>query len=427
MIHGTTNPPPPAPQQANAAGERLSSPRSAALSLNVQRTAFEVSLLTAGRDKPYALGLAGALLSAGISFEFLGSDLVDGRELHGNRLVRFVNLREQREGATALAKVARVLKYYLRLMRYAARAHPGVFHILWNNKFEFFDRTLLMLYYKIFGKKIVLTVHNVNAGERDGSDSLLNRLSLRIQYKVSDHIFVHTEKMKDELETNFRVFDRKVSVIPFGLNNTVPSTNMASADAKRQLGLSSCHKAILFFGNIAPYKGLEYLVEAFCKLTGRDASYRLIIAGKPKWSENYWLRVKAVIDGAGIGDRIVARIEYIPDEQTELYLKAADVLVLPYTHVFQSGVLFLGYNFGLPAVVTDVGSLKEEIIEGETGFVCTPKNASSLADAISRYFESDLFRELEDQRPRIKRYAQERYSWEKVAAITKAVYSEVTR
>src|SRR2546430_12286650 len=48
------------------------------------------------------------------------------------------------------------------------------------------------------------------------------------------------------------------------------------------------------------------------------------------------------------------------------------VLVLPYTRIFQSGVLFLGYSFGLPAIVADVGSLREEIIEGATGFVFTP-------------------------------------------------------
>lgn len=427
MIRGTKIPPPQSPQQANVSREGLFSSRSATSTLNPQRKAFNVSLLTAGRDKPYALGLAGALLSAGVSFDFLGSDLVDGPELHGNGLVRFLKIREQREDATAAAKVARVLRYYARLIRYAATAQPAVFHILWNNKLEFFDRTLLMLYYKSLGKKIALTVHNVNAGERDGNDSFLNRLSLRIQYKLSDHIFVHTEKMKNGLMADFYVAGGKVSVIPFGINNTVPNTALTSADAKRQLALSSRYKAILFFGNIAPYKGLEYLVEAFGKLAASDPSYRLIIAGRPKWSEDYWLQVKSVIDRADLGDRIIARIEYVPDEQTELYMKAADILVLPYTHVFQSGVLFLGYNFGLPAVVTDVGSLKEEIIEGETGFVCSPEDASSLAEAISRYFECDLFRELENRRPRIKQYANERYSWKKVAVITKAVYLELTR
>ena len=42
---------------------------------------------------------------------------------------------------------------------------------------------------------------------------------------------------------------------------------------------------------------------------------------------------------------MIERIEYVPDEETEIYFKAADVLALPYAHVFQSGVLFLGYNF----------------------------------------------------------------------------------
>ena len=39
-----------------------------------------------------------------------------------------------------------------------------------------------MLYYKMMGKRLVLTVHNVNARKRDARDSLLNRLSLRVQY-----------------------------------------------------------------------------------------------------------------------------------------------------------------------------------------------------------------------------------------------------
>ncbi len=98
--------------------------------------------------------------------------------------------------------------YYAKLIRYAATAKPRIFHILWNNKFELFDRTLLMLYYKLLGKKIVFTVHNVNAGRRDSKDTRLNRLTLRIQYRLADHIFVHTEKMKRELIEEFGVQER---------------------------------------------------------------------------------------------------------------------------------------------------------------------------------------------------------------------------
>src|SRR4029077_12235325 len=183
--------------------------------------AIEVSLLTGGGDKPYALGMAGALTSEGIFVDFVGSDDLSVPELLSNRLVNFLNLRgNQGREVSLIAKTRRVLRYYARLIGYAAKARPKLFHILWNNKFQLFDRTLLMLYYRLLGKKIVFTAHNVNAGKRDLDDSWLNRLSLKIQYEWCDQIFVHTHRMKSELVTDFRTPEEKVSVIPFGINNT---------------------------------------------------------------------------------------------------------------------------------------------------------------------------------------------------------------
>jgi glycosyltransferase involved in cell wall biosynthesis len=231
--------------------------------------------------------------------------------------------------------------------------------------------------------------------------------------------------MKSELIADFRIPEGKVSVIPFGINNTVPNTSLSSAEAKCQLGISKDDKALLFFGNIAPYKGLQYLIAAFAELSNKDRSYRLIIVGKPKGSEGYWNQIDQGIARSGIRDRVTERIEYIPDEETELYFKAADVLILPYTRVFQSGVLFLGYSFGLPAIVSDVGTLKEEIMEGQTGFVFKPQDSSDLARTIRRYFTSELFSRLDNWRPQIKEYANERNSWNKVAEITTAVYSKL--
>ncbi len=282
-----------------------------------------------------------------------------------------------------------------------------------------------MVYYKMLGKKIVFTAHNVNACVRDGGDSFLNRATLKYQYRLCDHIFVHTKKMKGELMADFNVPDYKVSVIPFGVNNTVPNTALTRADARRQLGIGAGDQTLLFFGHIAPYKGLEYLIEAFTKLAKKSGDYRLVIAGRPKNCEDYWNSIKQMVSLSGIGDRIIQRIEYIPDEQTELYFKAADALVLPYTHIFQSGVLFLGYSFGLPAIVADVGSLKEEIIEGETGFVFPAKDPAALAKVIETYFSSDLYKNLEDRRQEIREYANERHSWAKVAAITAGIYSKI--
>jgi len=387
-------------------------------------TDSKVALLTGGGDKPYALGLATALASEGITLDFIGSDDLNVPEVLENPRVNFLNLRrDQSREASLPMKIGRVAAYYRRLLQYAATAKPKVFHILWNNKFELFDRTLLMLYYELLGKKVVLTAHNVNIGRRDLNDSWLNRFSLKIQYGLSDHIFVHTEKMKRELLSDFGIQASKVSVIPFGINNTVPNTTLTTLKAKEQLGVTSKDKTLLFFGNIAPYKGLEYLISAFTEILERDGSYRLIIVGKPKGPEDYWNQIQQSIERNGTRDRIIEKIEYVPDEETELFFKAADVLILPYTRIFQSGVLFLGYSFGVPAIAADVGTLKEEIIEGQTGFVFKPQDSSDLASVICKYFESELFRNLETRRIEIKEYANQRYSWGKVAAITTAVYS----
>ncbi|HEV2329075.1 MAG TPA: glycosyltransferase family 4 protein [Verrucomicrobiae bacterium] len=384
-----------------------------------------VAVLTAGRDKPYALGLASALMAQGETFDFLGSDIVDSPDLHEKREVNFLNLRNQQAEAGLFQKIFRILVYYVRLMIYALRVKPRIFHILWNNKFELFDRTVLMVYYKLLGKKIVFTAHNVNAGIRDGNDSFLNRLSLKFQYRLSDHIFVHTEMMKSELVSGFAVPSDKVRVIPFGINNTVPNTDLTREAAKRQLGIRDGEPTLLFFGHITPYKGLEYLIEAFTKLAKKSGDYRLIIAGGVKECEDYWSGIQKMISSSGLSDRIIQRIEFIPDDQTEIYFKAADVLILPYTHIFQSGVLFLGYSFGLPAISTDVGSLKEEIIDGKTGFVCPPKDSAALASVIETYFSSDLYKSIEYGRQEISEYANERYSWAKVAVITRNVYSKL--
>jgi D-inositol-3-phosphate glycosyltransferase len=191
------------------------------------------------------------------------------------------------------------------------------------------------------------------------------------------------------------------------------------------LGVNGSDKTLLFFGNIAPYKGLEYLIDAFGELLRKDRSYRLLIIGRAKGGETYWKQIEEKIAASGIRDRIVTKIEYVPDETTELYFKAADVLVLPYTRIFQSGVLFLGYSFGLPAIAADIGNLKEEIVEGETGFVFRLRDSSDLAAKIDSYFKSALFHNLETRLVQIKEYANERYSWDKVAAITTTVYSSL--
>jgi glycosyltransferase involved in cell wall biosynthesis len=388
---------------------------------------LSVSLLTGGGDKPYVYGLTKTLSSIGVRVDLIGSDELDEPDLRNTWGVNFLNLRgEQRHNASFLAKIIRVSAYYFRLFRYAATAKPKVFHILWNNKFEYFDRTLLMMYYKVLGKAIVFTAHNINRKRRDSADSVLNRLTLRTQYRLSDHVFVHTEKMKSELLNEFDISPDRVSVIPFGINNSVADTSLSYKEAKERLGIRGNKKAILFFGRIRPYKGLEYLIAAFQKLAQQNSDFQLIIAGRiEQGCEQYWEGIQKEIQNYVATGQVIPRTEFIPDDETEVYFKAADVFVLPYKEIFQSGVLVLGYSFGLPVIVADVGSLKDDIIEGRTGFAFKPEDATDLARSISEYFASDLYRNLHHARREIKARATTQYSWDVVGQTTRNVYAEL--
>jgi glycosyltransferase involved in cell wall biosynthesis len=347
--------------------------------------------------------------------------------MHTTPRLRFLNLQGRAlAGLSSVGKLWSVLAYYARLVRYAAVARPRIFHILWNNKFPLFDRTILMLYYKILGKQVIFTAHNVNAGLRDSNDSLVNRLSLRAQYRLADHIFVHTDEMKQQLAGSFRVPAGAITVIPFGVNNSVPDTALTGPEARRRLGVAVDERVILFFGNIGPYKGLDLLVNAFQRLSATHPAYRLVVTGLPRhgW-EGYWTGIQQAIEGHASRARITLRIEYVPDGETELYFKAADVLVLPYRHVFQSGVLFLSYSFGLPVIATDIASLREDIVEGHTGFLCKAEDPVDMARVIERYFDSDLYRQLPARRERIRERVRETHSWDVVARITANVYAEL--
>jgi glycosyltransferase involved in cell wall biosynthesis len=232
--------------------------------------------------------------------------------------------------------------------------------------------------------------------------------------------------MKSELLEDFGVQGQAVTVIPFGINNAVPNTDLTPAEAKRRLGIGGEERTVLFFGRIAPYKGLEYLLSAFEKILSNHPHYRLIIAGEPMQGyEKYWNEILQTINRGDIRDRIIRKFGFIPDEDAELYFKAADVLVMPYKNIFQSGVLFLGYSFGTPVIAADVGSLGEDIIEGRTGFLYKPGDSSDLASVMEAYFGSDLYKTLDKRRQEIRDYAHAQHSWDVVGKLTRDVYDKV--
>lgn len=387
---------------------------------------MKISLITGSVDPHYQLDLLAGLVSAGLEVDFIGGDSMKHADIIQNKNVNFHNFRGSQDTKAPInEKIARVLKYYGMLIEYAYKTDSGLFHIQWENKFIHFDRTVLNLYYKILRKRLVFTAHNVNAGERDDNNSLLNRMTLRFKYRIADHIIVHTEKMKQQLVSDFNIRENKVTVIPHGINNVIPQTGLTRVQAREKLRLNGSEKVLLFFGNIAPYKGLKHLVLALVELKRNMNDIKLIITGRFNGQEAYWEEIQNIIREYDLKEQIIEKTGFVPDQEVEIYYKAADVLILPYNYIFQSGVIFVSYAFGLPVIATDVGSLKEEIVEGKTGVVCQPQNPADLADKIYLYFQSDLYKSLESNRKIIMDYANEKYSWEKIGEKTFRVYKNV--
>jgi D-inositol-3-phosphate glycosyltransferase len=389
---------------------------------------IKVSLLTGGPDDPtYAVPLATALAGADVSVDFIGNDAMQACNSLERTRIQYLNLRGSQDPAAPMsAKICRVLRYYRNLCAYAHRTDSKLFHMLWLNKFEMFDRTILNIFYRLKHKKLILTAHNVNTRKRDGNDSAANRMTLRAMYSMLDHVFVHTDLCKEELLGEYRVPAQKVSVIPHGLNTYVPDTALSKAESRARLGLASDEKVLLFFGQIAPYKGLDILVEALKVSGSRHANPTLIIAGKAKrGSGSYWPRLKAKVEEGQCPSRIVIRDGFVQDCDVAVLFKAADALVLPYRAIYQSGPLSLAYRFGVPVIATRVGSFDRDVISGVTGVLSSPEDPGDLARAICSYFSSDLYLKADVTRERIRQIGRERYSWERIAQTIRSVYSQL--
>jgi glycosyltransferase involved in cell wall biosynthesis len=400
--------------------------RPARAAAGARPAAMVVSIFTGGGDWHYAIPLVQSLARKRLFVEVVGSDHlasvpglstdnVSIHNLHGNNA----------PGASLGQKVRRTVGLYLRMIRYAAQTDASIFHILWLSSFPIIDAAILLPYFRLLGKRLVFTAHNIDASERDGRSSSATRWKLRLIYRLMDHIFVHTRNMKRQLEEDFGVAPAKVTVIPFGLNTVVPDSDLTRRAARETLRLAPDEKVILFFGNITAYKGLEYLLEALALVDKRGAIQpKLVIAGrvKDRRAQPYYQDLLALMARLDIAPRVLAHVQFIPDEKVEAYFKAADVCVLPYATVFQTGVLFLAYRFGLPAIATDVGAIREDLVEGRTGLVCRPRDSKDLADAVEEYFNSEMYRHLDHTRGDIRRLATERYSWDGIAHTTQGVY-----
>ena len=260
---------------------------------------------------------------------------------------------------------------------------------------------------------VVYTVHNLSQHERHRR--LLAWLGNRIVFALANAVHVHDDETADLLA---QMWARRggVHVIPHGNYVRAYPNHCSRATARAHLGLPDHAFAYLFFGRIRPYKGLEELIAAFGRLDDEDAL--LYIAGEVQ-EPGY----EDVLSPLLASDhRIVARFEFVEDDQVQFQMNACDVCVLPYRHVTTSGAALLSFSFGVPAVAPRLGCFSDLIGEREErGILYDPDLATGLLDALRRCRQIDLT----EKREACWRYVQD-LNWEHIAARHAAMYRTCT-
>lgn len=187
----------------------------------------------------------------------------------------------------------------------------------------------------------------------------------------------------------------------------------AEAESLAELKLAPGIEYVLFFGFIRHYKGLDLLIQAMSDPRLVALNLHLIVAGEFYADP---IEYGAMVEMLEIQDRVHFFAEYIPDERMKYFFGATKLVVQPYRSASQSGISQLAYHFGTPMVVTNVGGLPEAVVDGKTGYVCTP-TPEGIADAIADFYSGNHYETLRSgvlaERPR--------FSWAHLANVVKSL------
>jgi glycosyltransferase involved in cell wall biosynthesis len=348
---------------------------------------------------PYDHALCAALARAGAGVRLQTSRFgygpvpaADGYE----RVERFYRRAAGRAGSRArfAAKLAQHVPDMLAYRR--AAAHADVVHFQWLTV-QPLDVHLLPR-----DRPLVLTAHDVLPREpRRGQLAAQRRL-----YERVDAVVVHSEHGRARLVDALNIDPDKVHVIAHGAFDhltAVPGEKPLPAE------LAAVRKpVVLCFGLIRPYKGIDVLLDAW-RAAAPDAE--LWIVGMPR------MDLAPLLAATPPSVRWVPR--FVADDELAAYFRRADLVVLPYRQIDQSGVLFTALAFGAPLVLSDVGGFPEVAAAGAATLVA-PGDPAALADELTRLLGDRAARQRLAAGARAA--AAGPYSWDAIAARHLALY-----
>ncbi len=308
--------------------------------------------------------------------------------------INFCNIAEKLpEGYSTLKGIARVFSLFFALFDILTKSEYDIVHIQEHLPAFFFFIPIL----KIKGKRIFWTLHDVKVfNPAKGLSGKLRVLFLklvcqpRVVTKYSDKIIVHAQSLKEQLEAN-GVSEKKIHVIPhFDYGYLLDFDSVPDAP-NLNFEKNIPDENILFFGDIAPWKGLEILLDAAKNVRKRfGGEFHVLVAGRSFYED----QDVSYYEALGTEERQYIQMynKWITKSEIPILLRKSKFLVLPYTNAFKyssSGVIPLAYTFSKPVIASNVESLTEYVDHGKTGFIFETGNSEQLANYIIELLEDN--------------------------------------
>lgn len=264
------------------------------------------------------------------------------------------------------------------------------------------------------GQAVVVTIHDVEV--LGGATS--PRVFRWLAYRLADALVVHNRASDSALRAAGVPPRTAVVVVPMGHLPATTPTLLPRTEACRDLSVAAEDEVILFFGQIKPTKGLELLIEAMPAVLRERPHARLVIAGRP-WRTDF-TRYADQIRSLGIADRCTTRIQFIQPDELARLLSAADVLVLPYRKIYQSGVILLAMAAKRAIVVSDLAAMREVIQDGETGWLFRREDPMALAETLTQALADPV--ERTRRATNAERWVREHADWHSIGRETAMLF-----
>lgn len=312
---------------------------------------------------------------------------------------------------------------WIALFRLMIRSDYDVIHFQYTPTIVGPLAPLLLLTAKLFGEgaKVVVTSHEGPGTYKQHFGRILGwifRLYEGAVYSLADLTFVHHETLGSDLLRAYPLRPEKLRTMPMGVNRPRVSSSRNIEDLETKYGVRG-EGIILFFGLVAPRKGIETLLEGFSHFRSWGHGAQLVVAGKEAGEFPALRELRRIREAQEPGKDIVFT-GALSDLEVEALLSISSIIVLPYSKATHSIVLAKAVEHGLPVIATDVGALGMTVREHGIGLVVPPKDPASLANRLRLIFEDKSLRKSIGDN--LSRY-RESFSWDRLVPAYLGAYS----